>query len=97
VSPEREPPGGNPGAVQPSSLDGSRTDLILGQDGAEVKRPVVIICDSCGATFELPVSACINRFTTTCPECGWCAWLPRDCWPFEPAGGPLRQTLPRRP
>jgi hypothetical protein len=45
-------------------------------------QPVQVTCDGCGQTFELPITQALNRFTTKCPHCGWCAWLPRDCWPI---------------
>ncbi len=60
-------------------------------------RQVPVTCDGRGSSFELPITEAINRFTTTCPCCGWCAWLPRSVWPLEPNGGPLRPTIGRRP
>lgn len=64
---------------------------------AEVKpRLVAIICDGCGACFELPITAVLNRFTVPC-ACGWPAWTPRDVWPMDLPGGPLRPTIGARP
>jgi hypothetical protein len=45
-------------------------------------QPVAVTCDACDHGFEVPIASALNRHTTRCPHCGWCAWLPRDCWPI---------------
>jgi len=87
-----------PGRGALAAEQGESTAPSVQPNPAEVKpRPVSIRCDGCGIEFSKPITEVLNRFTVPCPECKWPAWTPRDCWPFEPHGGPLRPTIGARP